>query len=136
MASGAQAIRRPGLGHRSLVHTRIRRPAAQGCRMIKHRRARNSADTGRSLGAITLVGLLAGSAACGTDGAAAQEPGTVPRHAASPAATPDPSTPHRFVFPRAHADLQTLVVTTTRDVFDAADLAAPGTGRLSLREAF
>ncbi|HEY0746545.1 MAG TPA: choice-of-anchor Q domain-containing protein [Steroidobacteraceae bacterium] len=62
--------------------------------------------------------------------------GSIARHAALPAATADSNAAHRFVYPQVHADLQTLVVTTTADAYDPRDLAAPGTGRLSLREAF
>ncbi len=61
---------------------------------------------------------------------------STPRHSPQPLATPDKVGTRPFVFPRMPSAFITLRPTTTVDLFDPADLAPPGTGRLSLREAF
>lgn len=58
------------------------------------------------------------------------------RHAIAPGATPDDPAVKPFTFPSMPSAFVTLRPTTTTDVFDPADITSPGTGRLSLREAF
>jgi len=61
--------------------------------------------------------------------------GVPPAFAAAGAATGRHAAPP-FVFPTGAFAFVTLRPTTTEDGFDAANITAPGTGRLTLREAF
>ncbi len=80
---------------------------------------RNSPFTTRALIALTAVTVPGVRSALATDGAA------VGHHAPPP-----------FVFPTGASAFVTLRPTTTEDGFEPADITAPGTGRLTLREAF
>ena len=66
----------------------------------------------------------------------AKENSSTLRHASHPLATPDKAGAHSFAFPHMPSVFVTLRPTTTADFFHPVDLVAPGTGKLSLREAF
>lgn len=85
-----------------------------------------------ALAGLALAAML--SAAC-----ARLDPATDssrPRHSPEPRASNDPGAGTPFVFPAPGSTFVTLRPTTTADRFDPADIKPPGTGRLSLREAF
>ena len=86
------------------------------------------------------VALLVASASASVSIAAPAAPrqagGSVARHVTTPVATHDRNGIVAFAFPTMPTAFVTLRPTTTADLYDAADITRPGTGRLSLREAF
>jgi len=82
-------------------------------------------------GAAAAIALIAAAPAVQAAPPAASKP-----RATALAATADDLTTPPFAFPAPKAGFATLQPTTTRDLYEPKNLQRPGTGRLSLREAF